>query len=577
MAARLTAYLVVAIVTATVIAGLIVGAQRDDLDGPVDLIVINGRVFTADGRGTMAEALAVRGNQVLAVGTNREIKRLRRRATRVVDAHGGTVLPGFNDAHLHLLGGGLALEKVDLLDATTLPEIERKIREFAAANPDRPWVLGRGWYYQPFPGGLPTRQILDALVPDRPAHMVAYDGHTTWVNSKALALAGITRQTPDPENGVIVKDPRTGEPTGVLKEAAQGLIDKVLPQPTRDDRLRALRAAVAAAHRVGVTSVQNASGSAQEFELYEELRRAGDLKLRVYSALSAGGPVDELRAAELDAIRARYPGDAFFKTGAVKLMIDGVVEAHTAALLAPYANRPATAGLPTMTAEELNRTVALLDARGWQIMIHAIGDRGIRLALDAYEHAARVNPPPARGRRHRIEHIETIDPADVPRFGRLGVVASMQPFHANPSPNQIGVWMANLGAERASRGWAYRSIGEAGGRLAFGSDWPVVALDPRFGVHMAVTRTTPEGTPEGGWFPTEAIPLARALEAYTSGAAFASFDEHRKGTLAPGMLADIVILSADLFALPPGRLLDAVVAMTIFDGKVVYERAAATD
>ena len=388
MAARLTAYLVVAIVTATVIAGLIVGAQRDDLDGPVDLIVINGRVFTADGRGTMAEALAVRGNQVLAVGTNREIKRLRRRATRVVDAHGGTVLPGFNDAHLHLLGGGLALEKVDLLDATTLPEIERKIREFAAANPDRPWVLGRGWYYQPFPGGLPTRQILDALVPDRPAHMVAYDGHTTWVNSKALALAGITRQTPDPENGVIVKDPRTGEPTGVLKEAAQGLIDKVLPQPTRDDRLRALRAAVAAAHRVGVTSVQNASGSAQEFELYEELRRAGDLKLRVYSALSAGGPVDELRAAELDAIRARYPGDAFFKTGAVKLMIDGVVEAHTAALLAPYANRPATAGLPTMTAEELNRTVALLDARGWQIMIHAIGDRGIRLALDAYEHAA---------------------------------------------------------------------------------------------------------------------------------------------------------------------------------------------
>jgi predicted amidohydrolase YtcJ len=577
MAARLTAYLVVAIVTATVIAGLIVGAQRDEADGPVDLIVVNGRVFTADGRGTVAEALAVRGNQVLAVGSNREIKRLRRRATRVIDAHGGTVLPGFNDAHVHLLGGGLALEKVDLLDATTLPEIERKIREFAAANPDRPWVLGRGWYYQPFPGGLPTRQLLDALVPDRPAHMVAYDGHTAWVNSKALALAGITRRTPNPPNGVIVKDPRTGEPTGVLKEAAQRLIEKVLPEPTRADRLRALRAAVGAAHRAGVTSVQNASGSAQEFELYDELRRAGELKLRVYSAISAGGPVDEMRAAELDAIRARYADDVLFKTGAVKLMIDGVIEAHTAAMLAPYANRPATAGTPMMTPEELDRTVALLDARGWQIMIHAIGDRGIRLALDAYERAARVNAPPARGRRHRIEHIETIDPADIPRFGRLGVIASMQPFHGSPSDNQIAVWTANIGPERASRGWAYRSIAEAGGRLAFGSDWPVVTLDPRFGLHMAVTRTTPAGTPAGGWFAAEALPLARALEAYTSGAAFASFDEHRKGTLAPGMLADIVILSADLFSLPPARLLDAVVTMTIFDGKVVYERQGETD
>lgn len=577
MAARLTAYLVVAIVTATVIAGLIVGAQRDEADGPVDLIVVNGRVFTADGRGTMAEALAVRGNQVLAVGSNREIKRLRRRATRVVDAHGGTVLPGFNDAHLHLLGGGLALDRVDLLGATTLPEIERKIREFAAANPDRPWVLGRGWYYQPFPGGLPTRQLLDALVPDRPAHMVAYDGHTAWVNSKALALAGITRRTPNPPNGVIVKDPRTGEPTGVLKEAAQRLVEKVLPEPTRADRLRALRAAVGAAHRAGVTSVQNASGSAQEFELYDELRRAGELKLRIYSALSAGGPVDEMRAAELDAIRARYPDDVLFKTGAVKLMIDGVIEAHTAAMLAPYANRPAAAGAPMMTPEELDRTVALLDARGWQIMIHAIGDRGIRLALDAYERAARVNPPPARGRRHRIEHIETVDPADLPRFGRLGVIASMQPFHGSPSENQIAVWTANIGPERASRGWAYRSIAEAGGRLAFGSDWPVVRLDPRFGLHMAVTRTTPSGTPDGGWFATEALPLARALEAYTSGAAFASFDEHRKGTLAPGMLADIVIFSADLFSLPPGRLLDAVVTATIFDGKVVYERQGETD
>ena len=572
MAARLTGFLVVLIVAATVIAGLIVGAQRDDESGPVDLLVYNGKVFTADGRATFAEAVAVRGNQVLRVGTNREIKPLRRKATVVIDAHGGAVLPGFNDSHLHFLSGGLALEKVDLLDATTLEQIQQKIRDFAAAHPERPWVLGRGWYYEPFPGGLPTRDLLDALVADRPAQMVAYDGHTAWVNTKALALAGITRDTPNPRNGVVVKDPATGEPTGVLKEAAMSLVSKVVPEPSRDDRRRALRAAIELAHQFGVTSVQNAHGSLDEFELYDELRKQDGLKVRVYSALSADGSLTPARADEFDAIRTRYPDDPIFKTGAIKLMIDGVVEAHTAAMLAPYANRPGVTGTPMMSQADLDRVVAMMDKRGWQVMIHAIGDAGIRMSLDAFAHAAAVNPAPARGRRHRIEHIETTDPADVPRFGTLGVIASMEPFHANPSPNQIGVWAGNIGPERAARGWVYRGIHESGGRLAFGSDWPVVTLDPRFGINMAVNRTTPEGTPEGGWHADQKLPLAVALEAYTSGAAYASFDEQRKGRIAPGMLADLVVMSADVFAAPPAKLLDAKVDVTIFDGRVVFDR-----
>jgi predicted amidohydrolase YtcJ len=222
--------------------------------------------------------------------------------------------------------------------------------------------------------------------------------------------------------------------------------------------------------------------------------------------------------------------------------------------------------------DELNRVVTMMDRRGWQVMTHAIGDRTIRLTLDAYENAARVNPPPARGRRHRIEHIETIDPADIGRFAKLGVIASMEPFHGNPSPNQIEVWEGNIGPDRASRGWACHSISDAGGRLAFGSDWPVVTLDPRMGLNMAVNRTTAEGTPEGGWYPDERVSMQQAIEAYTSGPAYASFDEHRKGTIAPGMLADLVILSTDIFAAPAAKLLDAQVDVTIFDGKVVFER-----
>ena len=573
MAARLTAYLVAFIVGTTVIAGLIVGAQRDD--GPVDLIVLNGRVYTADGGGAMAEAVAVQGNKILHVGTTREVQRLRRPQTVVVDAQGGAVLPGFNDAHAHLLNGGLSLSRLNLAHARTLVDVEDSIRTWAEAHPDREWVTGRGWYYAPFPGGLPSRQLLDRAVPDRPAFLSSYDGHTGWANTRALKLAGITRRTANPPNGVIVKDPRTGEPTGVLKEAAMALVSSLVPKPTREEQVSAIRAAVTEAHRRGVTSMQNASGSPDELAIYDELRRANELDLRVYASLSADADVTAEQLAAFDELKTKYADDPVFKAGAIKLIADGVIESYTAAMLQPYTNRPATSGEPRMDQATLDRLVKDLDRRGWQVLIHAIGDRAIRMALDAFQNAAADSPAPARGRRHRIEHIETIDPGDIPRFGTLGVIASMQPYHSLPDLG--GVWSQNIGPERESRAWVYGSIARSNGRLAFGSDWPVVTLDPLLGLFVAVTRTTPEGEPDGGWNPRERLSLTQAINAYTRDAAWASFDEHRKGSLERDMLADIVVLSQDIFSLPPARLAETEIAVTIFDGKVVYRRSSATD
>jgi predicted amidohydrolase YtcJ len=570
MASRLTTLIVVFIVAATLIAGIIARAQRDD-EGPVDLIVYNAKLYAGGGSNNFAEAIAVRGNTIFRVGSNREIKRMVRRQTVVLDAHGGAVVPGFNDSHVHFASGSLGLSEINLLDAPTAEEIGAKIKAYAEARKDAAWITGRGWYYTAFPGGLPTRQLLDQLVPDRPAYLTAYDGHSAWANTAALKVAGITRATPNPKNGIVVKD-AAGEPTGVLKESAMSLVRSFMPKPARAARLDAIRAGIREAHRFGVTSVQNASGSADEIDLWGELRRGNELKVRMYHALSAGPEFNEADADRFEATRRAYGDDALLKTGVVKLMVDGVIESHTAAMLEPYTNRP-TKGLPNFTTEELNRVVALLDKRGWQIMIHAIGDAGIRMSLDAYEAAAKANPAPARGRRHRIEHIESIDLADVPRFAKLGVIAAFQPFHANPDPSMGSVWSENIGPERASHGWLWHSVAKAGGRLSFGSDWPVVTMDPRVGLQVAVNRLSPKGEPAGGWLPEQKLPLKAAIDGYTSGAAYASFDEQRKGTLTKGMLADIVILSTDIFDTPPDRLLDAKVDVTIFDGKVVYDRA----
>jgi predicted amidohydrolase YtcJ len=569
MAARLTAYLVVGIVAATLIAGLIVGAQRDDSDGPVDIIIHNAKVYTAGPDAQMAEAVAIRGNQVLRVGSEREIQRLRRPQTTVIDAKGGAVLPGFSDSHVHLIDGGLAIERVDLSGAATLEEIQQRIAAWVETHPDSPWILGNGWDASAFPGGVPTRQQLDAIVSDRPAQMLAEDGRSSWVNSRALRLGSITRKTSSPA-GTIVKEPHTGDPTGVMRESAVGLVNRLVPKPTREDRARAVRAAIAEAHRYGITSIHHVDSSAEDFDLFADARREGDLLLRVLKGL-----MSEREIADLDRFARLYPDDPLFKGGAVSIDLDGAIETRTAAMLEPYSDGIA-AGTPAIEPDDFNRMVRLLDSRGWQVLTWSTGDRAVQMSLNAYQHAVRSNRVPSRGRRHRIEHVETIDTADVPRFAALGVTASFQPSAGIPTEARMDLFQSALGPARASRAWSYGSIGAAGGRLTFGSDWPHAPLDPMTSLHVAVTRTDPEGTQEEAWYPAERIALKTAIDAYTSGAAWASFDEQRKGTLAPGMLADIVVLSENIFDAPPARLASTRVAVTVFDGKIVYRRDGTT-
>ncbi|HUE86664.1 MAG TPA: amidohydrolase [Vicinamibacterales bacterium] len=508
MAARITAYLVALIVGVTFIAGLLVGAQRQD--GPVDLIVVNGSVYTADGEGTMAEAVAVQGNKILMVGSNRDVQRLRRPRTVVVDAQGGAVLPGFIDSHAQFVSEGLRLQQVNLSDFTTLMGVESEIKAWMAANPDREWVTGRGWHYDVFDGDLPTRHLLDELVPDRPALLVADDGEAAWVNSMALRLARITRRTPSPPSGIIVRDPLTAEPTGVLKGAAISLVGDLVPTATREERAEGVRAAIAHAHRRGVTSVQHAHATENDLELYNELRRGSDLDIRVYAALGGHTGLTPAELDTLDQLRETYDDDPLFKAGGMTLVAE-----------------------PDVPAQELAEMVAELDERGWQVIIEAIGDEAVRVALDAIEFAIGLNGAPHRERRHRIEHAEPADEIDAVRFQKLGVITAMQP---------------QVGAADALQ-------------------------DPVLGVHAGVNRTLPDGVAAGGWMPADRMTLREAIDAYTRDPAWASYDEHRKGSLARDMLADLVILTDDIFSIAPSRLADTDIAVTIFDGKVVYSRS----
>ena len=538
-----------------------------------DTIIVRGKVYTGNTKQPWAQAVAVRGEKIVAVGGDTEIEQLRGMGTKVVDAGGRLVLPGFVDCHIHFLEGSISLGQVNLEGARNPADIQRILREYAEKHPGDGWILGGGWNYAMFgKENLPDKKYLDELFPDRPVFLAGYDGHTSWANSKALALAGIDKSTPNPPNGAIVRDPKNGEATGALKESAGRLVRKLLPKPTREDKLAALRAGIHWANQNGLTRVHSAGGDFDSFDLFDELRRRGELTLRMYIAYFLDPP--ELRPRDLAAIEAarkKYTGD-WLSAGVVKMMVDGVVESHTAAMLEPYTDDPSTKGKLFWAPDKYKAAVAELDKRGLQLFTHAIGDYAVRTALDAYENAEKVNH--TRDRRPRIEHIETVTAADIPRFGKLGVIASMQPLHAYPDEDTLRVWAGNVGPDRASRAWAWNSIAKAGGHLAFGSDWNVVTLNPWAGLQMAVTRQTAEGTPPGGWLPQQRITLAQAVAAYTLGAAYAGRREKTEGSIEPGKLADLIIVSQNLFEINPHEIAKTKVIKTIVGGRVVYQAGA---
>lgn len=534
---------------------------------PVDLVLRNGRIWTGARPNQFADAVAIKDGRVAAVGNYSA--QWSGPNTEVIDLAGRFAMPGINDAHIHFLMGSLGLTQVDLTGICTLEAMQQRVAEFARAHPNEAWITGRGWEYYCFPGArLPRKEDLDTVVADRPVYLKAYDGHTGWANSKALRMAEVFKDTRFSGFGEIVRDAATGEPTGALKEGAMSLVARHVPPATRAQQLAALERGLAMAASLGITSMQNASGNAEEVALYAAMPRT----VRMSVAMSAGKATAEDIAA-WGALRTKHADKAdWLKVHAVKFVIDGVIESKTAAMLAPYADGSNDVGSLSWKEDEFRAAIARVHNAGFQIYTHAIGDRGVRITLDAYA-AANASPRRQRDARHRIEHIETIHPDDVPRFARLGVLASMEPIHADP--DTVEVWSKLVGPARLPLSFPWRSLEKAGARLIFSSDWPAaITINPWRGIHNAVNRRTMDGKPAGGWLPEQRVSLETALRAYTEGAAFASFEEKRKGRLAPGMLADVVVLSQNLFEVDPMKLHETKALLTVVGGRVVYRAPA---
>jgi predicted amidohydrolase YtcJ len=527
-----------------------------------DLVLRGGRVWA--GRGLApATALAVRGERVLARGDDEAVRPWVGPRTRVVELGGRLVVPGFNDAHVHFLAGGFSLLSVDLRDADDEAELTRRIATHARKRTAGAWLLNGNWDHERWPSRRePTRALLDPATPEHPVFVCRLDAHMGLANSLALRLAGVTRETLDVAGGEIVRDER-GEPTGLLKDNAMALVARAIPEPSRDENRAAARAALAEAARRGVTTVQDNS-PVDALPTYQDLRATGGLTARFSVWRYAAESLAPLRAA---GVRTGL-GDDWIRLGALKILADGSIGAATAAFFEPLASNPASRGLLLHAPEELECLVREADAAGDQLAVHAIGDRANALVLAAFEKAVAANSP--GDRRFRIEHAQHVRAADLARYRALGVVASVQPSHCI---DDMRFLEKHVGRARLSDAYRWRSFLAAGVRLAFGTDWPVAPLDPRVGLYAALTRERPEGGPPGGFGPRERLSLEEALEAYTAGSAWAERAEGSKGTLEPGKLADLVVLGADLFAIPPREILKAPVDLTVVGGRVVFERA----
>jgi len=540
-------------------------AQRTQPAGPVTLAVVNAKVWTGDPRRPWADAVAVRGDRIAAVGSSAEVKKLAAGAAgraRVLDARGQLLVPGFIDAHVHFVDAGFGLASVQLRDARTPEEFVARIKAFAQTVPAGTWIMGGDWDHEAWGGRLPERSWIDSVTPRNPVWVNRLDGHMSLANSLALRAGGVTRATAEVEGGTIVRD-QAGEPTGVLKHNAMSLVGRAVPPASPEQSDRALDAAMAHVAAQGVTTVHN-MGSWEDLATFERAHRAGRLRTRIYAAVPLS-TWERLR----DTIAARGRGDEWLRIGALKGFADGSLGSHTAAMLTPFSDAPGDSGFFVNTPDDLYAWTSGADAAGLHVLVHAIGDRAIRTQLDIFERVEREHGK--RDRRFRIEHAQHIHPADLPRFARLGVIASMQPYHAIDD----GRWADKvIGPQRGRTTYAFRSLLEAQARLAFGSDWSVAPPTPLEGIYAAVTRRTLDGRHPEGWVPEQKITVEDALRAYTSGAAYASFEEAEKGTLERGKLADFVLIDRDVTRVPPETIRDAKVVMTAVGGTVVFERPA---
>lgn len=532
-----------------------------------DRLLLNARVWTGDSAQPTATAIAIRGDRIVHVGSDSALRALADEQTRIEDLGGRRVVPGFHDAHWHLPTRRTA----DLTGARDTTDIVERLQAFAATLPDDAWITGRGWTPNMFPGNTAHTRYLDRSFPDRPVMLTDRDGHQVLANRRALSLAGVGRETPEPAGGAIIRDPG-GAPTGLLQESAMGLVRRQLPAPTTDEVYAALRAEMRRAAAFGLTALQlaNALGPAEK-AAFERALADDSMLVRFRVAVPFDRAATDSSLAVYRALSQTWNGP-LLRSGIAKGMLDGTVDAATAAMLAPYA-RGGGQGIPMWRADELADMVARYDKAGLQVELHAIGDLAIRMGLDAFEAVTRRNGP--ADRRGRIEHLEVPDPSDIPRFAKHGVIASTQAIFAGPDPTTLQNYVPMLGDARSAWAMPFKALDDAGARQAFGSDYPVFPMDPLLGIYIAVTRQMPDGTPAGGWHPQHRLSLEAALRHYTAGSAYAAFRERELGVLAVGMLADFVVLSDEILGVEPQALLRSKPVLTVMGGRDTWRAEAA--
>jgi predicted amidohydrolase YtcJ len=553
----------------TYLAMLVLAPLALDAQGAADLVLTNGRIYTVDEAHPQVSALAARGGRVLFVGSDAEAKSLVGPATRVVDLHGATVFPGFTDAHAHLLGLGVMLSRVNLAGSTSYEEVVARVKAFSKDVKAGQWIEGRGWDQNRWPAKeFPTHDALSRAFPDNPVVLERIDGHALLANAKAMQLAGVTAATRDPAGGRIIRL-TSGAPSGVFVDNASGLIARAIPNPTRPETRQAILSAITEANRWGLTGVHDPGESAETIAIYEELAKAGSYNIRNYVMLSDPGDAGSSRALANPYIQrgpqtALYDGHLWVR--AIKLYADGALGSRGAALLAPYTDEPANSGLLVSTPEHIEAWAEQGLQRGFQINVHAIGDRGNRIVLDAFDSALRKFPK--ADHRFRIEHAQVLSPEDIPRFARLGVIPSMQATHQTSDMR----WAeSRLGPQRIRGAYAWRSLLNTGVIIPNGTDFPVEEVNPLLTFHAAVTRQDPENLPAGGWYPDQKMTRQEALQSMTIWPAYAGFQESILGSLTPGKYADFVVLDRDIMQVPDTEILGARVLSTWIGGKPVYE------